>query len=125
MNFIQRLGYYLIGLMIGGFAVYFFLQQKETETFCYLPNCRVLKDLRSKPFHTAKDAEVYMKNTDMTLDDIRLTLKHGDVDFSRSNLPYESGKIYIVEGKNTKQQPVELELINYPDKVVLKNIIKI
>lgn len=121
----QRLGYYLIGLMIGSFAVYFFLQQKETETFCYLPNCRVLKDLRSKPFEKSKDSEVYMKNTDMTLEDIKLTLKHGDVDFSRSNLPYETGKIYIVEGKNSEGQNVELELINYPGKVLLKNIIKI
>jgi hypothetical protein len=125
MNFIQRLGYYLIGLMIGGFAVYFFLQQKETETFCYLPNCRVLKDLRTKPFQTSEDSQIFMKNTNMTLEDIRMTLKHGDVDFSRSNLPYETGKIYIVEGRNSNNQPIELELINYPDRVVLKNIIKI
>jgi hypothetical protein len=125
MNFIQRLGYYLIGLMIGGFAVYFFLQQKETQTFCYLPNCRVLKDLRSKPFETPKDTEVYMTENNMTLEDIKLTLTHGDVDFSRSNLPYETGKIYIVEGRNSNNQPIELELVNYPGKVVLKKITKI
>ncbi|UYW02006.1 DUF4258 domain-containing protein [Flavobacterium agricola] len=125
MNFIQRLGYYLIGLMIGAFAVWFILHQKETETFCYLPNCRVLKDLRSKPFQTSEEANFEMKNEKMSLDDVRLNLKHGDIDFSRSNLPYETGKIYIVEGRNPENQPIELELINYPDKVVLKNIKKI
>jgi len=121
----QRLGYYLIGLMIGGFAVYFFLHQKDTQTFCYLPNCRALKDLRSKPFDTSKDSEAFMKNTNMTLEDIKSTLIHGDIDFSRSNLPYENGKIYIVEGQNSAKQPIELELINYSDRVVLKNITNI
>lgn len=124
MSFIQRLGYYLIGLMIGAFAVYFFLQQKETETFCYFPNCRVLKDLRSKPFHTSDESKVVMQENKMTLEDIRITLKHGDVDFSKSNLPDGNGKIYVVEGRNSENQEVELTLVNYTDKVVLKSIKK-
>ena len=125
MNFIQRLGYYLIGLMIGAFAVYFFLQQKETETFCYFPNCRVLKDLRSKPFHTSNESKVFMTQTNMSLDDIRLTLKHGDVDFSKSNLPEGNAKIYVVNGRNSKNENVELTLLNFSERVELKSIKKL
>ena len=125
MSFIQRLGYYLIGLMIGGFAVYFFLQQKGTQTFCYMPNCRVLKDLRSKPFDASKDSQVFMKENQMTTEDITLSLTHGDVDFSRSNIKEGNGKIYIVNGRNHNNQEVELTLINLEDRVVLKSIKKL
>ncbi len=125
MSFIQRLGYYLIGLMIGAFAVYFFLQQKGTQTFCYMPNCRVLKDLRSKPFDPSKDSQNFMKENKMTTEDITLSLTHGDVDFSRSNIQEGNGKVYIVTGRNSQNEEVELELLNYTDRVVLKSIKKL
>jgi hypothetical protein len=56
--------------------------------------------------------------------DIKNTLKYGDVDFDKSNIKFESGKIYIIEGKTTTNIPITLEFINYSDKVVLKDIIK-
>jgi hypothetical protein len=56
--------------------------------------------------------------------DINTTLNYGDVDFDNSNVNFESGKIYRVEGKTTKNQLITLELINYSNKVVLKNISK-
>jgi hypothetical protein len=52
MPFLKRLGYYLIGLSLGLVFLAFLLKKKTSETgseFCYFPNCRVLKDLRSKP----------------------------------------------------------------------------
>ncbi|NND16199.1 MAG: DUF4258 domain-containing protein, partial [Eudoraea sp.] len=52
MSFLKRLGYFLFGLSIGLVFLAFFLKKKSDETdtsFCYLPNCRVLKELRSKP----------------------------------------------------------------------------
>jgi hypothetical protein len=39
-------------------------------------------------------------------------------------MKYENGKIYIVEGKTIKNQPIVLEFVNYADKVLLKDIIK-
>lgn len=125
MPFIQRLGYYLIGLMIGAFAVYFFLQQKGTQTFCYMPNCRVLKDLRSKPFDPSKDSQIFMTQNKMTNEDISASLTYGDVDFSRSNIQEGNAKVYIVKGRDSQNQDVELELLNYTDRVVLKSIKKL
>ncbi len=52
MAFLKRLGYYMVGLAIGIVILTFLLKKKTTETgtsFCYFPNCRVLKELRSKP----------------------------------------------------------------------------
>ena len=119
MKFSQRLAYYLLGLMIGLFGVFYFLDVKDTE-FCYLPNCRVLKDIRNKPFHVDDQAqEIY---SHLTKDEVKIFLTYGDVDFENSNKVVEGGKLYIIEGKDKNQKEMTFEIINYIDKVVLKNI---
>ncbi|WP_313807473.1 DUF4258 domain-containing protein [Flavobacterium sp.] len=123
MKFTQRLAYYLLGLLLGGIFVYFFFQKKKTE-FCYLPNCRVLKDLRSKPISIAPEAQQKLNEKWVTMEDIKACLQHGDVDFSQSNKPAENGKLYIVEGYNTKHEEIEVTMINYTERVVLKDIKK-
>ena len=49
---------------------------------------------------------------------------HGDVDFDVSNKPLDGGKVYIIEGKTKKNQPIILKVINYSNKAVLKDITK-
>ncbi len=127
MKFYQRLAYYLLGLLIGGIFVFYFLGAKAESrgvSFCYLPNCRVLKDLRSKPFHYSSEAS--QKLTEKWIDtvDVKNTLTYGDVDFSKSNTKEGAGKKYIVKGKTIQNTPITLEVINYTDKVVLKDIHK-
>ena len=39
--------------------------------FCYLPNCRVLKELRSKPFKMADEANKKLDEKWVTLEDIK------------------------------------------------------
>jgi hypothetical protein len=51
-------------------------------------------------------------------------LKFGDVDFDQSNIELEKGKIYVIEGKTVQNQEIILKVINYPEKAVLKDIIK-
>jgi hypothetical protein len=95
------------------------------DTRCnYFPNARVLNDLSSKPFNLSSEATKKLNEKWVTITDIKNTLKYGDVDFDKSNIKYASGKIYIVEGKTTANIQITLEFINYPDKVVLKDIIK-
>ena len=90
----------------------------------YFPNARVLNDLRTKPFiyDTLASKQLSEKWVDTT--DIKNTLTYGDVDFDKSNIKKEGGKLYIIYGKTTKKQDITLEVINYPDKAVLRNIIK-
>lgn len=123
MKFYQRFAYYLIGLVIGSFFVAAVLSGKDTRCN-YFPNARVLNDLRNKPFQY--DIEASRKLSEDWIDtiDIKNTLTHGDVDFDKSNIMEEGGKLYIIYGKTTKNMEITLEVINYPEKAVLRNIIK-
>jgi hypothetical protein len=123
MKFYQRFAYYSMGLIIGMVFLFMFLNGKEMSC-SYFPNARVLKDLRSKPFYYSDESEIKLSQKWLDTSDIRKTLTYGDVIFSKSNIPEGSGKLYVVEGKNSKNEPITLEVINYSNKVVLKDIIK-
>ena len=121
MKFYQRLAYYLFGLLIGGMFVYYMMGEKKTD-FCYLPNCRVLKDLRSKPLTVTDQAQVKFDESLVNMDDIKMCLTYGDVDFSKSNIKEENGKLYVIEGQNSQKEPITIEMINYSNKTVLKDV---
>ena len=123
MKFYQRFAYYLVGLVIGCFFVAMVLSGKDTRCN-YFPNARVLNDLRNKPFLYDIEASRRLSEDWVDTIDIKNVLTHGDVDFDKSNIKFASGKIYIVEGKTTNNIQITLEFINYPDKVVLKDIVK-
>lgn len=127
MSLRYRMAFYLFGLMIGIIFVYFFMTKKAEASgveFCYLPNCRALKDLRSKPLKIGNDANKKFDEKWVTLEDIKTSLEYGDIDFSKSNKPIENGKLYTVEGKTKDNQDIIIEMISYPDRVILKDIIK-
>ena len=96
MSFLKRFGYYLIGLSIGLLFLAFFLRKKAEGTgveFCYLPNCRVLKELRSKPLQI----DSTLTGMQDTLA-IRFLLREGDVAFGQSEPRAEPCGIYVVNG---------------------------
>ncbi len=123
MSFIQRLAYYLFGLLIGCMFLFYFFGEKKTE-FCYLPNCRVLKDLRSKPVSYSEKAEDIFKEGWVTNEDIKKSLQYGKVDFSQSNVEFEKGKLYVIEGRDSKDEPITIKIINYDDRIQLADITK-
>jgi hypothetical protein len=127
MKFQFRLAYYIFGLLLGGVFVMWFLKSKATDRgveFCYFPNCRVLKDLRSKSLEIDSLAKNSLKEKWVTLEDIKQSLTYGDVDFEKSNEPYRKGKIYIIEGKTSKKEDITITMVNYPTKVLLEKIEK-
>ena len=123
MKFYQRFAYYLVGLVMGCFFVAAVLSGKDTRCN-YFPNARVLNDLRNKPFLYDIEASRRMSEDWVDTTDIKNTLTYGDVDFDKSNLKEEGGKLYIIYGKTKKGQEITLQVINYPEKAVLRNIIK-
>ena len=123
MKFYQRFAYYLVGLVIGCFFVAAVLSGKDTRCN-YFPNARVLNDLRNKPFEYDTVASKQLSEKWVDTADIKNTLTYGDVDFDKSNIKKEGGKLYIIYGKTTKNQNITLEVLNYPEKAVLRNIIK-
>lgn len=123
MKFYQRFAYYLIGLVIGSFFVAAVLSGKDTRCN-YFPNARVLNDLRNKPFEYDSVASKQLAEDWIDTLDIKNILTYGDVDFDKSNIIIKGGKLYTIYGKTTNSKDVTLEVINYSDKAVLKNIIK-
>jgi hypothetical protein len=123
MKFYQRLAYYLVGLVMGAFVVALVLSGKDTRCN-YFPNARVLNDLRNKPFNYSIEASRKLSEDWIDTIDIKNTLTYGDVDFDKSNVVYQKGKLYIIEGKTTKNDTITLRVINYPNKAVLEDIIR-
>lgn len=123
MKFAHRFAYYLVGLIMGLFFVAAVLSGKDTRCN-YFPNARVLNDLRNKPFYYSENASQILSEKWIDTSDIKNTLKFGDVDFDKSNIEVDSGKLYVIEGKTVKNQEIILEVINYSNKAVLKDISK-
>lgn len=123
MKLYQRFAYYLIGFTLGIFFVAAIWSGKDVRCN-YLPNARVLNDIRNKPFHYSKEADTVFAQGWITKNDVKVILTHGDVDFSKSNKRVGSGKLYVVEGQTAQKQPVLLNVVNYPDKAVLKSVEK-
>lgn len=123
MKFYQRFAYYLVGLVMGCFFVATIFSGRDIRCN-YFPNARVLNDLRNKPFQYDSVASKQLAQDWIDTIDIKNILTHGDVDFDRSNIKQAGGKLYTIYGKTKKGKDVTLEVINYDDKAVLKNIIK-
>ncbi len=123
MKFAHRFAYYLVGLIMGLFFVAAVLSGKDTRCN-YFPNARVLNDLRNKPFYYSDNASQILSEKWIDTTDIKNTLKYGDVDFDKSNIEIDNGKLYVIEGKTVKNQEIILEVINYSNKAVLKDIAK-
>jgi hypothetical protein len=124
MKFQHRLAYYLFGLCLGGFLVAFIFTGRGQD-FCYLPNCRVLKNIRSKSFSISDTAKEKFALQWATNDDIKKTLTYGDIDFDKSNKQQKGGgKLYIIEGRNAKNEPIIIEVINFENRAVLQDIKK-
>lgn len=120
MAFIKRLGFYLIGLAIGLIFLAFFLNRKRAE-FCYLPNCRVLKELRSKPLNYSETISQMIKSEEIDSTDILRFLTDGDVDFRASDTKAKPCKIYIIE-TDLEDKTMALTLKNCDSTVVAEQL---
>jgi len=102
MKLIQRVGYYLGGFSIGLILLAFFLSGKKT-TCSYGPDARVLKNIGLKHREYSSKVIEMIKNKDIDSVTISEVLKHGNVNFSKSNTKLDTCKIYVIEDKNDKQ----------------------
>lgn len=123
MEFKYRLAYYLLGVLIGGVFLMFIFQNKNAE-FCYMPNCRVLKNIKSKGLVFSVEAKKKFAEKWVTPEDIHNSLKDGDVDFGKSNKPGNGGKLYVIESVTAKNEPIIIEIINGSEAATVKDIKK-
>lgn len=121
MAFLKRLGFYLLGLSIGMVFLAYFFKKKSEETgvsFCYLPNCRTLKDMRSKPLEYADGLAEMITNDQLDTLAIKQFFIDGDVDFGSSDTKAKPCKFYLIEGEIDKKK-AQLEVKNCEDKVIV------
>lgn len=121
MAFLKRLGFYLFGLAIGLIFLAIFLKKKSDETgvsFCYFPNCRTLKDIRSKPLTYSDEVSEIFRNGDYDTLDIKKILTEGTVDFGKSDTNAEDCKTYFVEGIVDGRE-TSLEVKNCNEKAIV------
>ncbi|MDO5105560.1 DUF4258 domain-containing protein [Capnocytophaga sp.] len=114
MSILQRIGYYAIGLSLGIVIVAFFFKKKGTDEFCYFPNCRVLKDLRSKNVEISSNVLV-------SEEELAVIFTQGDVLFSKSDVNASPCKKYVIEGE-LQGKKVEITVENCTDKVIVTSL---
>lgn len=124
MGFVKRLGFYLFGLAIGIIFLAVFFKNKTEETgteFCYFPNCRTLKDMRSKPLHFSDNIKKAI--TENKIDSITITqfFTEGDVDFKNSNTKSTPCKTYKIDGPDNEKKRT-ITVINCPDKLIVQDL---
>lgn len=82
-TFLGRLKYYLIGVGLGVIIVYFMFGNRDFQC-SYMPNARVLKDIRSKQFFYSDLATCQKDCLGLDSLDIRQLLVAGAIEFSES-----------------------------------------
>jgi hypothetical protein len=119
--FIKRLGYFLVGLSIGIVFLAFFLKKKSDQTgvsFCYFPNCRVLKDLRSKPIYYSDRISEMLQNKEIDTLTINHFFREGEVNFGESDTKSKPCKTYIIEDE-IESKVITLKVKNCPERITI------
>lgn len=123
MAFLKRLGFYLIGLSIGVIFLSYFLKGKAEEAgveFCYFPNCRVLKDIRSKPVFYSDEVISLMDTQIIDSTAIASFFKNGEINFNKSETKTSPCKTYLIENEVNEKKSF-LKVINCAEKVVVES----
>jgi len=110
----------LVGLSIGLIFLVFILKKKSGEEgidFCYFPNCRVLKDMRSKPLTFSESLPEQYQDTLM----IQAFLQDGDVDFGKSDTKSEPCKTYFISHEYNGEE-LELKAKNCKNQVTVEGV---
>ena len=121
MSFIYRLAYFLVGGILGSIVVYFIWGKKKT-TFCYLPNCRTLKDIRLKKRAFVPSVQELVNNNELDTAAITDAYLNGSVDFSKSKTKLKSCKVYLIEN-NYNQKSYEFLVENCDSIALITNVV--
>ncbi len=124
MAFLKRLGFYLFGLAIGLVFLAIFFKNKTEATgveFCYFPNCRTLKDIRSKPLVYSDDVQELMNGNQLDSVKIAFFLREGKVDFKKSDTKSNPCNTYIIEVE-FDEKPAVMSVQNCPDSALIEKV---
>ena len=92
MDFIKRLGYYLIGFSVGLIFLFYFFNGKRTQCN-YSPQTRVLNDLSKKKWILSENINSKIK---FNSTEVSKWISLGSINFSKSDTNLDSCKIYCL-----------------------------
>lgn len=120
MTFKQRLPYFLGGLTIGIIFVLFIWSKKDTQSFDYGPNARVLKNIRIKDRIFSSEALTVLNSKKIDTASISQILKNGNVDIW-NKIKLDTCIQYNIKGrKNLKN--VTLTITNCNSTAIINKI---
>jgi hypothetical protein len=119
MTFKERLPFFLGGLIIGIILVVFFLGKKDTS-FDYLPNARVLKNIRTKTRIFSEEAQLNLKTYKIDTASISQILKNGDVNLM-DKIKLDTCVQYYIQGENELKN-IELTIKNCESVAFIESI---
>jgi len=123
MNFIQRLGFFSVGLIMGIGILMFFLGGKKASCD-YSPNARTLKNIRNKERVFSENALINFSDNSLDTSAVTTILKSGNVDFGKSDTKKESCKVYFIS-EELESGEFEVEIENCRDKAIIKSVQKV
>ena len=119
MTFKERLPFFLGGLTIGIILVVFFLGKKDTS-FDYLPNARVLKNIRTKTQIFSEEAQLNLKTYKIDTASISQILKNGDVNLM-DKIKLDTCVQYYIQGENELKN-IQLTIKNCESVAFIESI---
>ena len=123
MPLIKRFVYYFGGLALGICFLYFFIGGSGASCeMDYLPNARVLKNIRIKERVFSEKVLQELASQQLDTSAISALLEDGKVLFSESNTEGDPCNSYVVRGK-TSEKWLKITVENCPEKATVNDIV--
>lgn len=100
MDWLKRIGYYLIGFSLGGVLV-FFIWKKKDVSFDYGMDARTLKTIRIREKAYSAAASAVLKDNQLDSITVQAILERADVDFGKSKPRIKPCPEYLITGKDS------------------------
>ncbi|MBX2827387.1 MAG: hypothetical protein KTR22_04460 [Flavobacteriaceae bacterium] len=122
MPLIKRFVYYFGGLALGICFLYFFIGGSGASCeMDYLPNARVLKNIRNKERAFSENVLQELQRQQMDTSVISILLQDGKVLFSESNTEGDPCNSYVIRGKSSEKW-VKITVDNCAEKATVNDI---
>jgi hypothetical protein len=121
MDWLKRIGYYLVGFSLGGVMVFFIWQKKEVS-FDYGMDARTLKTIRIRPKIYSEEALDILKRNNLDTLTIKAILENGDVNFGESKPRIKPCPEYVITGKDHLEN-IQLYIKRCDSTATIKKVI--
>lgn len=121
MTFLQRLGYYSGGLVLGLIILFFFFSGKKSSCD-YSPTARVLKNIRIKDHFYSSQSITFLVQNQLDTTAVNYLLENGKVDFEASNTKLDSCKTYVITSRKKETLQLKLNIENCNKKATILSI---